>query len=190
MPEELQQYLSVLTPQQVDEALRKIAEEDIGGLVTQTQLTKVLKDYVTQTGLTQALNSHCPYAVGDVYITSKAGNPSTRWPGTSWTQIKDCFLLAAGDSYKAGSTGGSKTHSHKLSSAAYAKIGFTWLNNYNTLVQGETVEGDYYSGSQMPGLPSYSSLESSNVCTPLGGQTDAQTLMPPYKAYYMWERTA
>ena len=135
-------------------------------------------------------DEHCPYAVGDVYITSKAGNPSTRWPGTSWTQIKDCFLLAAGDSYKAGSAGGSKTHSHKLSSAAYAKIGFGWINNYNTLVQGETVEGDSYSGSQMSGLPSFSNLESSNVCTPLGGQTDAQTLMPPYKAYYMWERTA
>lgn len=54
----------------------------------------------------------CPYAVGDIYITTNSVAPSTIWPGTQWSQIKDVFLIAAGDTYAAGSTGGSSSHSH------------------------------------------------------------------------------
>lgn len=32
------------------------------------------------------------------------------WPGTEWEQIKDVFLLQAGNTYAAGSTGGEATH--------------------------------------------------------------------------------
>lgn len=38
-------------------------------------------------------------------------DPSTLFGGT-WERIKDTFLLAAGDSYSAGSTGGSANHTH------------------------------------------------------------------------------
>ena len=48
----------------------------------------------------------CPYDVGDIYITRNSTNPATKWQGTTWRQIKDTFLLAAGDNYTAGDTGG------------------------------------------------------------------------------------
>ena len=45
------------------------------------------------------------YPVGSIYWSSNNTNPGTLFGGT-WTQIKDKFILAAGDSYTNGATGG------------------------------------------------------------------------------------
>lgn len=58
------------------------------------------------------VDTKCPYLVGDLYITTNSTNPSTLWDGTQWQQIKDVQLIAAGDTYVAGNTYGSATHSH------------------------------------------------------------------------------
>lgn len=55
------------------------------------------------------------YPVGSIYTSTKNTNPATTLGGT-WTQIKDRFLLCAGDSYSAGATGGSATHTHTTGS--------------------------------------------------------------------------
>ena len=49
------------------------------------------------------------YPVGAIYISTSSTNPGTLFGGT-WEQIQDRFLLAAGSSYSAGSTGGAATH--------------------------------------------------------------------------------
>ena len=49
------------------------------------------------------------YPVDSIYISINNVNPSTLFGGT-WEQIKDTFLLAAGDTYAGGSTGGEATH--------------------------------------------------------------------------------
>lgn len=64
----------------------------------------------------------CPYWVGDILTTMCEILPEQRWPGTSWEQITDCFLMAADNTHPAGSTGGAwevvqtveqmPTHSH------------------------------------------------------------------------------
>ncbi len=59
-------------------------------------------------GITDILLDYC-YPVGSLYWSKNATNPSTLFGGT-WTQVKDKFVLAAGDSYKAGSTGGEASH--------------------------------------------------------------------------------
>ena len=48
------------------------------------------------------------YPVGSLYWSSKDTNPSQLFGGT-WTQIKDKFILAAGDTYTNGSIGGEST---------------------------------------------------------------------------------
>ena len=63
------------------------------------------------------------YPVGSIYWSSNNTNPGTLFGGT-WTQIKDKFILAAGDSYSNGATGGAATvtltvsnmpsHSHSI----------------------------------------------------------------------------
>lgn len=47
------------------------------------------------------------HPVGSLYISAEATSPASLFGGT-WEQIKDRFILAAGDTYAAGSTGGTK----------------------------------------------------------------------------------
>lgn len=49
------------------------------------------------------------YPVGSIYMSVNNVNPSAVFGGT-WEQIKDKFLLACGDTYNNGATGGSATH--------------------------------------------------------------------------------
>ena len=54
------------------------------------------------------------YPVGSVYISFNSADPSTLFGGT-WQRLKDTFLLASGDAYAAGSTGGSATKTISVS---------------------------------------------------------------------------
>ncbi len=49
------------------------------------------------------------HPVGSLYWTSVNENPAVTFGGGTWEQIKDKFILAAGDTYSQGSTGGSAT---------------------------------------------------------------------------------
>ena len=49
------------------------------------------------------------YPVGSYFWSSEDKDPSTFLGGT-WEQVKDKFVLAAGDTYAAGSTGGEAAH--------------------------------------------------------------------------------
>ncbi len=129
------------------------------------------------------------YPVGSVYISVNSTSPASLFGGT-WTQIKDTFLLSAGDTYSNGATGGSATHSHRLDNG-FAKIGLrgsptslaykekslqnvdVWANQYNINVNSFTENTD-----------------SINYATELGGSTNSANNMPPYLVVYMWKRTA
>ena len=107
-------------------------------------------------------------------------NPSTLFGGT-WEQIKDTFLLAAGATYKAGSTGGEATH---------------------TLTQDEMPKHNhviYYPNAGGPdegaalGFPEVGSKNTWWAPASMTGQTGgsaAHNNMPPYLAVYIWKRTA
>lgn len=49
------------------------------------------------------------YPVGSIYMSVNDVNPATIFGGT-WQRIKDKFLLASGDTYENGATGGEATH--------------------------------------------------------------------------------
>ena len=66
------------------------------------------------------------YPIGSIYTSSKSTSPADLFGGT-WIQIKDTFLLTAGDSYAAGSSGGSATHTH--TSAAHTHTCWTYFNS-------------------------------------------------------------
>lgn len=51
------------------------------------------------------------YPIGSIYTSTQSTSPATLFGGT-WVQIKDTFLLTAGDTYSAGATGGTATHIH------------------------------------------------------------------------------
>lgn len=68
------------------------------------------------------------YPVGSIYTSTKNTNPAATLGGT-WTQIKDRFLLCAGDSYAAGATGGSATHTHTSAAHTHTTAGHTLTVN-------------------------------------------------------------
>ena len=62
------------------------------------------------------------HPVGSIYLSVNSTSPAELFGGT-WERIKDRFLLSAGDSYSAGTTGGSAdsvnvSHSHTFTGTA------------------------------------------------------------------------
>lgn len=49
------------------------------------------------------------YPIGSIYMSVNSTNPSQIFGGT-WEQIKDRFLLACGNTYSNGATGGEANH--------------------------------------------------------------------------------
>ena len=107
-------------------------------------------------------------------------SPQTLFGGT-WIQIKDRFLLACGDTYTNGATGGEATHKltvNEMPSHSHA---------INTVIKGTNAGGgapirlqsDFY---QWGGTGIYT-LDSN-------GGSQPHNNMPPYLAVYIWKRTA
>lgn len=119
------------------------------------------------------------YPVGSIYLSVNNTDPSTLFGGT-WVQIKDQFLLSAGDTYAGGSTGGDATHKHVL------PIGFD-----NTSLYGYG-DSDYFPAFGS-GVRSNVNRISTAINTDTGavriGSTDSASSLPPYIAVYVWKRT-
>lgn len=126
------------------------------------------------------------YPVGSLYITRKSTNPAGLFGG-AWIRIRDCFILAAGDTYPAGSTGGEASctlteaqlpaHSHGV----YAGSGFPIKNSETAAGAG----GEAFNANRSKPLWS-----ETGIVTDSAGGAQAHNNMPPYLACYIWERIA
>lgn len=132
-------------------------------------------------------NQHvsCPYEVGDGFFTKNSTNPEARWPGTKWTQIKDMFILAAGDNYEVDETGGEAEHT--LSIAEMPKHNHDELHWGNGSSNKFGVNG---SGSGTWRLSYSGGASETNFYSGYTGDSQPHNNMPPYLVRYYWERTA
>lgn len=120
------------------------------------------------------------YPVGSIYMSINNINPSTLFGGT-WEQIKDTFLLSAGDTYTAGNTGGEATHTLTVNEIpSHRHPGLTVTEQPANIGNGNSGIGLNYSGSN-GGSP---------LATAFAGGGQAHNNMPPYLVVYMWKRTA
>lgn len=102
------------------DAMNKISDEDINEIktVVNSGLNQVDTNTANIETLTNTLNTFISeiykkvYPIGAHYITSSTENPNVLFPGTTWTQIKDTYIVAAGSIYKVGTAYGSSTHVH------------------------------------------------------------------------------
>lgn len=119
------------------------------------------------------------YPVGSIYMSLSSTDPKTLFGGI-WERLKDRFLLAAGDRYAAGATGGEATHTltkdEMPSHNHYAAIN----GGTDSYGQNRTTIGSFANKAQ-----GYS--DSSTIFATGGG--NAHNNMPPYLAVYMWKRT-
>lgn len=133
------------------------------------------------------------HPVGSIYQSLDSTSPETLFGGT-WEVVNDVFLIGASSSYTAGSSGGSKTHLHTFDSTnkAYAMIG----NYSNTVMFEDTsvnptivslAKRTCYSWTHNSDA---SSTSSTVRPVSVRGQTDSNSVLPPYLAVYMWKRTA
>lgn len=120
------------------------------------------------------------YPVGSIYIAVNAANPSTLFGGT-WEQLKDRFLLAAGDTYKAGSTGGEATHTLTVDEMPNHSHGIA-------LASASSTNGTAYA-QRIEAYSTNTQMGQSAANEAVGG-SQPHNNMPPYLTVYMWERTA
>lgn len=139
------------------------------------------------------------YPVGSIYMSVNAADPATLFGG-EWERLKDRFLLAAGDTYTAGATGGEATHT--LSKAELPEIGGTIsaMSGSDGATAGgfgafRNADGDFTPENvKQYGRPSntqWTSGTTSYGSVKLAvGEGAAHNNMPPYEAVYIWKRKA
>lgn len=122
------------------------------------------------------------YPVGSIYMSVNAADPAALFGGT-WEQIKDRFLLAAGDAYAAGSTGGEETHTLTVDEMP--------VHSHSNPIH---VSWDYEPNTESPWSNPWN--QSGNLVYDNSSRTSneggglAHNNMPPYLSVYMWKRTA
>ena len=129
------------------------------------------------TGWVDLLTAYNPYPVGSVYIstTSYLSPPPVYYFGGTWEQIKDVFLLAAGDTYTAGSTGGS---------ADAVVVSHRHLQTVSP--SSGTTEGV----ATFQATTLYNQGAGERAQTTIVGVDGTGKNLPPYLTVYMWKRIA
>ena len=143
------------------------------------------------------------YPVGSIYISVNETNPGTLFGGT-WEQIKDRFLLACGDAYINGKTGGRANHKHPTSehtltveempSHTHSQKPISYSNGTATI----NCSGHYlndntnaWTNGRTNHVLSWPDTGANGGDKPHShGDTGSANHLPPYLAVYMWKRTA
>ncbi len=133
-----------------------------------------LLEALTKLKAEAALAAH---PVGSLYWTSVNENPATTFGGGTWEQIKDKFILAAGDTYSQGATGGSATvtlttaqmpvHTHTMENAgSHSHTTNTLTNSSGTAI---TTTGNQSANPNFAGSQSHNHAFTMPICTNSAG---------------------
>lgn len=145
----------------------KLTKPDITDEVTQT-----IKDLATNFDLLDAM-----WPVGAIYQSTKPTDPGTFLGGT-WTPISGRFLLGQSAKHPAGATGGEEEH--LLTIAEMPSHNHDTSMHYGVDAGG----GNQWTAHSADTYTNY------RFKVDFTGGSQPHNNMPPYKAVYMWERTA
>ena len=121
------------------------------------------------------------YPVGAFYISATATSPRTVFGFGTWTQIKDRFILAAGDAYPAASSGGESEVTLTTTQMPAHNHGLPHPNDGGDIAAPIA----YFAESNATKTFGAVACYSNNT-----GGGEAHNNMPPYLAAYVWQRTA
>ena len=126
------------------------------------------------------------YPVGSIYISVNSTNPSNFLDG-QWEQLKDRFLLACGNSYAAGSTGGEATHQltiNEIPSHDHNIRTQQWYESQSGHGVGSDNSIYSWKNSDTGGTSSKVYINT----TEYSGGGNSHNNMPPYLSVYVWKR--
>ena len=118
------------------------------------------------------------YPIGSIYLSVQETNPSILFGFGTWHQIKDTFLLAAGDIYSAGSVGGEAEHTLTIDEIP---------SHNHSFLRHQFDRNDLDNGTDVYGA-SNKTLPQVNAATDFTGGGLPHNNMPPYLTVYMWQR--
>lgn len=121
------------------------------------------------------------YPVGAIYLSINEANPAALFGGT-WERIKDTFLLAAGDAYEAGCTGGEAVHTlttDEMPAHSHQNDISTSYSNFPPARESTTT------GWRTVAYKAAAGNKTLNT-----GGDQPHNNMPPYLAVYIWKRMA
>ena len=139
------------------------------------------------------------YPIDSIYMSVNSTNPQLLFGGT-WEQIKDTFLLSAGDTYTAGTTGGEAAHTltadeiaphyHTGTTDGGGGHSHTMPSTYTAYLNGSG--GTFTGGSGDPygANTGYENNHTHTFTTNSTGGGQAHNNMPPYLVVYVWKRIA
>lgn len=126
------------------------------------------------------------YPIGSIYMSVNNVNPSTLFGGT-WEQLKDKFLLGAGDTYNNGETGGEATHTlteNEMPLHSHQE------HEWNIIVSADGNTGSYtpnYSGNNWTIARDDRDWNTYRFTGSKGGGASHNN-MPPYLVIFIWKR--
>lgn len=152
------------------------------------------QDAATKAYVDRAINAIFDrvFPVGCIYTSVSERDPGTLFGGT-WQRLKDSFLLAAGDAYAPGSTGGEAAHTltaaempahtHAALVTGYGDWDSMWIPNGYVFKFNSTVLENLPGGEA---VIDNCSINNVNILGSGGGL--AHNNMPPFLAVYVWKR--
>ena len=128
------------------------------------------------------------YPVGSIYMSVNNTNPEILFGGT-WKQIKDKFLLSAGDTYNAGDEGGEATHILTINELPKNSMKIPHVAYYDDCsISGGGWKQIGREQTEKEGVSQSNTTNGWHIMSI--GNNEAHNNMPPYLAVYIWQRTA
>lgn len=121
------------------------------------------------------------HPIGSIFLSTDGTEPAELYGGT-WEQIKDVFLLGAGDTYPAESTGGSATKTIAKTNLPNETINVRTMYMKGSEGEEFDVVRITYDHSDRTGA-----FSRTGKTEPLGNGTPLN-ILPPYYSTYIWRR--
>lgn len=130
------------------------------------------------------------YPVGSIYMSVNATDPARLFGGT-WERIEDRFIMGASDTYPAGSTGGSATHTQAESEVGSHVHPSIYAPKHQQVLYGATGGLSVFANSMQVTYNLGNNEENrEKLIAEKNEEPSPMDILNPYYAAYIWRRTA
>ena len=167
--------------------IRKLKSADSNWICPATRAEAV---YVDNTKLSDKLDEitnklNGLFPAGSIYQSTSSTSPAS-FIGGDWARLYDRFLIGGGNAYDTGSTGGES----RVTLTTDEMPPHTHILTNRIMVWGEETAIQAWIGSGSESKPEVRYYDWNKCETAVSGVGNSHNNMPPYRAVYMWYRTA